>query len=93
VQALERNLHLFNDFESLKTILEKNKTRLQHNVDLLMENVFLKKCFDIIHASEPNLKRALLNITPNFRYQIFKQEVQKYKEESRQLNYCRLPRL
>jgi len=90
---LERNLHLFNDFESLKTILEKNKTRLQHNVDLLMENVFLRKCFDIIHASEPNLKRALLKITPNFRYQIFKQEVQKYKEESSQLNYVRLPRL
>ena len=92
-QSLERNLHLFNDFESLKTILEKNKTRLQHNVDLLMENVFLKKCFDIIHDSEPNLKRVLLKITPNFRYQIFKQEVQKYKEESSQLNYVRLPRL
>ena len=93
VQALERNLHLFDDINSLKTIIKNNQKRLQHNVDLLMKNVFLRKCFDIIHASEPNLKRELLKITPNFRYQIFKEEVQKYKEESRQVDYRRLPEL
>ena len=93
VQALERNLHLFDDIESLKTILEKNRSRLQHNVDLLMKNTFLKKCFDIISASEPNLKRVLLRITPNFRYKTFKEDVLRYKQESYELNYRRLPEL
>ena len=91
VQALERNLHLFDDIEILKTILKNNNKRLQHNVNLLMDNTFLKKCFDMIHTSEPKLKRALLIVIPNFRYQIFKQEVQKYKEESKLIDYRRLP--
>lgn len=81
VQSLELNLHLFESIEVVKTILEDNQTRLQHNVDLLMRNVFLKKCFDIIHASETNLKQALLTIAPSFRNQIFKEQVQKYQEQ------------
>ena len=83
VQSLELNLHLFEDIAVLKTILEDNRIRLQHNVDLLLENIFLKKCFNIIHTSEPNLKQALLTITPNFRNQLFKEKLQKNLKEQK----------
>jgi hypothetical protein len=91
VQALERNLHLFDDIRLLKTWLENNKTRLQHNVDLLLDNVFLKKCFDIIHTSDAELKRALLRITPSFLRQKITADIEQYIEESEQLDYQRLP--
>jgi hypothetical protein len=78
-QALERNLHLF-DLEKMQKIIVNNRHRLQYNVDLLLSNPFLQECFKQISQSKEPLRSSLLKIMPKFRYNLFQQQVIKYKK-------------
>tara|TARA_R100001163_G_C5065364_1_gene203290 strand:+ start:638 stop:1663 length:1026 start_codon:yes stop_codon:yes gene_type:complete len=89
-QALERNLHLLQDISSAQKLIIKNKKRLQRNVDLLMSNPFLEKCFQIVHASQNDLKLALSNIMPNFRHKKFAKIYAEWKTQAQNIDYVRL---
>lgn len=78
VQALERNLHLF-DLEKMQKIIKDNRHRLQHNVDLLMSNPFLQECFTQVRKSREPLRSSLLQIMPAFRNAMFREQVVEFK--------------
>jgi hypothetical protein len=77
--AIERNLHLLEDVKTTITLLNKNKHRLQHNLDLVMENVFLKDCFKQMNNSSKELQHALYDILPEFRNKMFRNIMDQYK--------------
>ena len=77
-QALERNLHLF-DLEKMQKIIADNRHRLQYNIDLLMSNPFLQECFAKVKQSKEPLRSSLLQIMPQFRNNMFQQQVVEWK--------------
>ena len=77
-QSLERNLHLF-ELEKIQKILADNQHRLQSNVDLLMSNPFLQECFAQVRKSQEPLRSSLLRIMPQFRNNMFQDQVVEFK--------------
>ena len=79
-QSLERNLHLF-DLEKMQKIIKDNQHRLQCNLDLLMSNTFLQKCFAQVRQSQEPLRSSLLQIMSTFRYNLFQEQVVEFSME------------
>lgn len=48
LQAVERNLHVLNNFEKINHFLQQNQARLNHNLRLLQSNFFKQQCLNII---------------------------------------------
>ena len=60
--AVERNLHLLRDFDTVQKFVYKNKHRLQANLDLLKTNTFVNSCIRTINNIDDDLvKNALIN--------------------------------
>jgi hypothetical protein len=60
--AIERNLHLLRDFETIQKFVYDNKHRLQANLDLLETNTFVNICYTKIEDINDNLvKTTLIN--------------------------------
>jgi hypothetical protein len=79
-QSLERNLHLF-DLEKMQKIIKDNQHRLQYNLELLMSNTFLQKCFAQVRQSQEPLRSSLLQIMSTFRYNQFQEQVVEFSME------------
>tara|TARA_R110002126_G_scaffold148471_1_gene294453 strand:- start:145 stop:1137 length:993 start_codon:yes stop_codon:yes gene_type:complete len=62
IQALERNINLFNDIEYLKDLLLKNRDRLLHNVELIKTNVCLEECLHQVEVQPEPIKTELLSL-------------------------------
>ena len=77
-QSLERNLHLF-DLDKMTKIIADNQHRLQYNRDMLMSNPFLQECFNQVRKSEEPLRSSLLRIMPQFRNNMFREQVVEFK--------------
>jgi len=60
--AVERNLKLLSDPDLSKDFVSVNHARLQHNVDLVEQNVFLKYCSQKIDSYDRSTKSALIKI-------------------------------
>ena len=90
VQSLKKNLWLFKDLAQTQTLIADNQKRLQHNRDLLLTNPFLEHCFQVTSNSTDDLRLALLQILPKYRYEKFKQLWGEYQEESENAEYRRL---
>ena len=65
--AVERNLDLLKDFNRAKKFIEKNRARLEHNLNLFKENVFLTDCFDKVNQYPKETQSKLLSIVPKYR--------------------------
>jgi len=70
--AIARNLDLLKDADRLRNYIGANQPRLEHNLDLLQQNVFLTHCLQTIECYPPDLKPLLLNIVHQTRNAIFK---------------------
>jgi hypothetical protein len=55
--AIERNLHLLQDFKTVQGLVLNNKHRLQANLDLLKTNTFVNSCVSTINNISDNLVR------------------------------------
>jgi hypothetical protein len=65
--AIERNLELLRDPDRAKTFVAQNHARLQHNLNLLTQNVFLTHCFDKINSYPEPTRSALFCVAPKQR--------------------------
>jgi hypothetical protein len=65
--AIERNLELLTDLDQAKTFVAQNHARLQHNLTLLKQNVFLTHCFDKIRSYPEPIRSALFCVAPKQR--------------------------
>lgn len=70
--AIERNLDLLRDFDRVKEFIANNHARFQHNVQLLLKNVFFEHCLHQIDQHQGAQKDVLRDIIPNFRHQMFR---------------------
>lgn len=70
--AIERNLDLLRDFDRVKEFIANNHARFEHNVQLLLKNVFFEQCLRQIDIYQGVQKEVLNHIVPNFRNQMFK---------------------
>jgi hypothetical protein len=60
--AVEKNIKLLSDPDLAKDFVAANHTRLQHNVDLVEKNAFLKYCRQKIDNYDQHTKSALIKI-------------------------------
>lgn len=70
-QALHRNLDLLTNFDRVRAFVASAQDRLQHNVDLVQSNVFLKDVVHKIKSADATLQPALMTIVEQFRYGMF----------------------
>jgi len=70
--AIERNLDLLRDFDRVKEFITNNHARFEHNVQLLLKNVFFEQCLRQIDIYQGVQKEVLNHIVPNFRNRMFK---------------------
>ena len=70
--AIERNLDVLRDFDRVKEFIIHNQSRFEHNIQLLLKNVFLEECMHLVDQHQGALKEVLRNIVPNFRHQMFR---------------------
>ena len=60
--AIEKNVHLLKDFDTLQKFLYNNKHRLQANLDLLETNTFVNICHKKIEdISDDLVKNTVIN--------------------------------
>jgi hypothetical protein len=60
--AIERNLHLLQDFETVQRFVINNKHRLQANLDLLETNTFVNSCVKTINnISDDVVRNTVIN--------------------------------
>jgi len=69
--AIEKNLHLLKDTKITQEFMKNNHPRLQHNIDLLEQNVFLKYCVQKISQYTGTTHNLLNTITQGYRYRRF----------------------
>jgi hypothetical protein len=60
--AVERNIKLLSDPNLAKDFVSANHARLQHNVDLVEQNIFLKYCTQKMDAYDKHTKSVLIKI-------------------------------
>lgn len=60
--AVEKNIKLLSDPDLAKDFVAANHARLQHNVDLVEQNVFLKYCSQKIDNYDQSTKSVLIKI-------------------------------
>jgi hypothetical protein len=60
--AVERNIKLLSNPDLAKDFVSANHARLQHNVDLVEQNIFLKYCSQKIDSYDQQTKSALIKI-------------------------------
>lgn len=72
--AIQRNLDVLTNFDTTHQFLQQNQHRLQHNLDLVLSNVFLQECFEQIKKN-PKIKTELMRILPNYRHNMFEDRV------------------
>jgi hypothetical protein len=65
--AVERNLALLKNFDWAQKFVADNQDRLEHNVRLLNDNVFLNRCVEGINQHTGPLKNTLNKIMPRLR--------------------------
>jgi hypothetical protein len=60
--AIERNVNLLKDFDTVQKFVHNNKHRLQANLELLESNTFVNNCVRIINNIDDDLvKTTLIN--------------------------------
>ena len=69
--AFEKNLDLLRDFDRVKEFIANNQTRLEHNIKLLNDNIFLEDCFNKIEHYTGRVKEVLKIIVPEYRHNMF----------------------
>lgn len=65
--AIEKNIDLLRNFNRAKALIEQHQHRLQHNVDLIQSNPYLKQCIATIEAAPSPLKEALHHVLTHYR--------------------------
>ena len=66
--AIERNLDLLRNIDYVKTFITQNHARLEHNLNLLKENVFLTDCFNKVEQYPEPIQSKLFSIVPKYRH-------------------------
>ena len=66
--AIERNLDLLRNVDYAKTFIAQNQSRLEHNLNLLKENVFLNDCFNKVEQYSEPIRSKLFSIVPKYRH-------------------------
>ena len=64
--AVEKNLKLLTNPDLARDFVSANHARLQHNVDLVEQNVFLKYCRQKIDSHDQPIKSALIKIMQEY---------------------------
>ena len=70
-QAIHSNIDLLTDFDWVRAFVDLAQDRLQHNLDLVQSNVFLKDVVHKINCADATLRPALKTIVEQFRYGMF----------------------
>jgi hypothetical protein len=70
--AIEHNLDLLKDLDRAREFIKNNRSRFEHNVKLLKENVFLTDCFNKVEQYQGSVRDALMSIIPQYRGNMFK---------------------
>jgi len=69
--AVEKNLHLLKDTNITQEFIKNNHARLQHNVDLIKDNVFQKHMTKKINQYTGDLHNLLNTLTQGYQYRRF----------------------
>jgi hypothetical protein len=65
--AVKLNLELLQNFDLARSLIEKNQLRLEHNLNLLKENVFLTDCIDKVKKYPDHIQSVLFSVIPKYR--------------------------
>jgi hypothetical protein len=65
--AIECNIDLLKDFDRTHNFILENQSRLEHNLNLLKENVFLTDCFNKVESYPEPTRSTLFSIMPRYR--------------------------
>jgi hypothetical protein len=65
--AVKLNLELLQNFDLVHELLQKNQSRLEHNLTLLKQNVFLTDCINKVKQYPDNVQSVLYSVIPKYR--------------------------
>jgi len=69
--AVEKNLDLLRDVERTRDFIQNNRSRFQHNLDLVHRNVFMEDLVKKISRYDVDTQRVLREISRGFRFRLF----------------------
>ena len=65
--AIKLNLKLLQNVDLARELIAKNHQRLEHNLNLLKQNVFLTDCFNKVQQYPKHIQQTLLTVVPKHR--------------------------
>jgi hypothetical protein len=65
--AVKLNLELLQNVDLARSLIVKHRHRLEHNLNLLKQNVFLTDCFNKVQQYPQHIQQTLLTVVPKHR--------------------------
>jgi hypothetical protein len=65
--AVKLNLELLQNVDLARSLIAKHQSRLEHNLNLLKQNVFLTDCFNKVQQYPEHIQQTLLTVVPKHR--------------------------
>ena len=69
--AVEKNLHLLRDVDRTREFIQNNRSRFEHNLDLIQRNVFMEDLIEKINRYDLETQRVLRAISRGYRFRKF----------------------
>jgi hypothetical protein len=63
--AIKLNLELLQNVDLARELIAQHQSRLEHNLNLLKQNVFLTDCFNKVQQYPQHIQQTLLTVVPN----------------------------